>query len=71
MQLNMVQKRPFDAEQIFEVSLKHPKQVEPSDQLISFPKSVFPEDAFQSLKTSGGSLVEDHEKLIINTVIWN
>ncbi|KAL1288820.1 hypothetical protein HN51_057288 [Arachis hypogaea] len=40
----MVQKRPFDAEEMLEVSFKHPKHAEPSDQLVSFSESVFPDD---------------------------
>ncbi|KAJ1438891.1 SANT/Myb domain [Sesbania bispinosa] len=48
----MVQKRPFDAEEIPEVSFKHPKQVGPSNQFMSFAESVFPEDACHIPKTS-------------------
>ncbi|XP_050376477.1 uncharacterized protein LOC126793890 [Argentina anserina] len=39
----MVQKRPLDDEQIF-VSLKHPRQVGHSKELVSFSESVFPGD---------------------------
>ncbi|XP_061346614.1 uncharacterized protein LOC133292239 [Gastrolobium bilobum] len=48
----MVQKRPFYAEEILEVSFKRPKKVGPSNQLVSFEKSVFPEDACHIPKTS-------------------
>ncbi|KAF3438118.1 hypothetical protein FNV43_RR20874 [Rhamnella rubrinervis] len=41
----MVQKRPYDDEEIFMISFKHPRQVEHNKQLISFSESVFPEDA--------------------------
>lgn len=41
----MVQKRPYDDEEIFKISFKHPRQVEHSKQLISFSESVFSEDA--------------------------
>lgn len=40
----MVQKRPYDDEETFKISFKHPRQVEPSKQLISFSESVFSED---------------------------
>ncbi|KAF7838511.1 AT-rich interactive domain-containing protein 2 [Senna tora] len=48
----MVQKRPFDAEEMLEVSFKHPKQVGPSNQLVSFSESVFPENSSEMPKTS-------------------
>ena len=61
---NMVHKRPFEAEDIYDVSLKHPKQAEPSKQLVSFSESVFSEDASnQRPKTSGEGVIW---KLIIN-----
>lgn len=56
LQLIMVQKRPFDNEEMLEVSFKHPKQVEPSNQLVSFSESVFPEGACHIHKTSGRDL---------------
>ncbi|KAI9088365.1 hypothetical protein K1719_029814 [Acacia pycnantha] len=43
----MVQKRPFDAEEMLEVSFKHPKQAGLSNQLVSFSESVFPENSSQ------------------------
>ncbi|XP_028763514.1 uncharacterized protein LOC114721814 [Neltuma alba] len=48
----MVQKRPFDAEEMLEVPFKHPKQAGPSNQLVSFSESVFPENSSQHLETS-------------------
>ncbi|XP_054805662.1 uncharacterized protein LOC129308528 [Prosopis cineraria] len=48
----MVQKRPFDAEEMLEVSFKHPKQAGPSNQLISFSESVFPGNSSQIPETS-------------------
>lgn len=36
LQLNMVQKRPFGEEELYEVSSKQPRHVEPSRQLVSF-----------------------------------
>ncbi|XP_058788406.1 uncharacterized protein LOC131662605 isoform X2 [Vicia villosa] len=50
----MVQKRPFDAEEMLEVSFKHPKHASPSD-LVPLSESVFPEDdCYTHLpKTSG------------------
>ncbi|CAK8565240.1 unnamed protein product [Lathyrus sativus] len=39
----MVQKRPFDAEEMLEVSFKHPKHASPSD-LVPLSESVFPDD---------------------------
>ena len=67
----MVQTRPFDAEEILEVSFKHPKHAEPSNQLVSFSESVFPDDDCHTHmpKTSGGSLVEDPLKSRINCAI--
>ena len=61
----MVQKRPFDTAEIFEVSFKHPKHVETNNQLVSFSESVFPDDVSRTHipKNSGGSLVEDPLKL--------
>ncbi|XP_024028160.1 uncharacterized protein LOC21398362 [Morus notabilis] len=49
----MVQKRPYDEEEILKISFKHPRQVEVehNKQLISFSDSVFPEDAFEKPKT--------------------
>ncbi|GMN54247.1 hypothetical protein TIFTF001_023382 [Ficus carica] len=49
----MVQKRPYDEEEIIKISFKHPRQVEveQSKQLVSFSESVFPEDAPEKLKT--------------------
>lgn len=54
----MVQKRPFDAEEMLEVSFKHPKHAGPSD-FLPLTESVFPDDDCdtQLAKTSGGSLV--------------
>lgn len=51
----MVQKRPYDEEEILKISFKHPRQVEVehNKQLISFSESVFPEDAFEKPKTLG------------------
>ncbi|KAI4335925.1 hypothetical protein L6164_014521 [Bauhinia variegata] len=43
----MVQKRPFDAEEISEVSSKHPKQAEPSNKHSSFSEPVSPDYACQ------------------------
>ncbi|KAJ7956448.1 AT-rich interactive domain-containing protein 2 [Quillaja saponaria] len=53
----MVQKRPFDSEEILELSSKHPKQVESSNRLFSFSESVFPEYAAQHIPhtSEGGS----------------
>ncbi|OIW18511.1 hypothetical protein TanjilG_13263 [Lupinus angustifolius] len=48
----MVQKRPFDVEEMLDGSFKHPKHVGPSDQLVSFSESAFPEAACQIPKTS-------------------
>ncbi|XP_062116595.1 uncharacterized protein LOC133830604 [Humulus lupulus] len=47
----MVQKRPYDEEEIFKVSFKHPRQVEDSKQLFSFSESVFSESASEMPKT--------------------
>jgi hypothetical protein len=51
----MVQKRRFDDDddEIFEVSSKVPRQLEHSNQLVSFSESVFPEDASQIPHTLG------------------
>ncbi|XP_004299321.1 PREDICTED: uncharacterized protein LOC101293785 [Fragaria vesca subsp. vesca] len=46
LQINMVQKRPLDDEQIF-VSFKHPRQVGHSKELVSFSESVFAGDVFK------------------------
>lgn len=43
LQINMVQKRPLDDEQIF-ISFKHPRQVGHSKELVSFSESVFATD---------------------------
>ncbi|KAK7301488.1 hypothetical protein RJT34_12353 [Clitoria ternatea] len=65
----MVQKRSFDAEEILEVSFKHPKHEEPTDQLVSLSESVFPDDDChtQMPKTSEGGCTqgssEGNEKL--------
>jgi hypothetical protein len=57
LQATMVQKRPFDAEEMLEVSFKHPKHAGPSDYL-PLSESVFPDDDCDThlAKTSGGSL---------------
>lgn len=59
LQATMVQKRPFDAEEVLEVSFKHPKHSSPNDLLVPLSESVFPNDDrhTQLPKTSGGSLV--------------
>ncbi|KAL5746759.1 hypothetical protein ACOSQ2_024056 [Xanthoceras sorbifolium] len=49
----MVEKRPFDGDEIFEVSSKHPRQVEHSNQLFSSSELVFPEDDPHISHTSG------------------
>lgn len=50
----MVQKRPYDDEEIFKITVKHPRQVEPSKQLVSFSESVFPvDDASRTPRTLG------------------
>lgn len=58
LQATMVQKRPFDAEEMLEVSFKHPKHASPGD-LVPLSESVFPDDdCYTHLpKTSGGSSV--------------
>lgn len=53
----MVQKRPYDAEEMLEVSFKHPKQAEPSNQLVSYSQSVIPENSSQIPETSGVGLI--------------
>lgn len=60
----MVQKRPFDGEEILEMSFKHPKHAGPSNQLVPFSESVFPDDDCHTNapKTSGGSLVYDPQQ---------
>ena len=52
----MVQKRPFDAEEMLEVSLKHPKHAGSSDLFLPLSESVFPEDDYYTHvpKTSEG-----------------
>ncbi|TKY73329.1 AT-rich interactive domain-containing protein 2 [Spatholobus suberectus] len=40
----MVQKRPFDAEEILEVSFKHPRHAGQSNELVPLSESVFPND---------------------------
>ncbi|KAK7304674.1 hypothetical protein VNO77_42559 [Canavalia gladiata] len=61
----MVQKRPFDAEEILEVSFKHPKHAEPSNQLVSLSESVFLNDDCHAHmpKTSEGGCTQGSEKL--------
>uniref|UniRef100_A0A803R0B8 Uncharacterized protein n=1 Tax=Cannabis sativa TaxID=3483 RepID=A0A803R0B8_CANSA len=50
----MVQKRPYDEEEIFKISFKHPRQIEDSKQLFSFSESVFSESASEMMpKTLG------------------
>ncbi|RDY04606.1 AT-rich interactive domain-containing protein 2, partial [Mucuna pruriens] len=44
----MVQKRPFDAEEILEGSFKHPKHAGPSNELFSLSESVFPDDDYHT-----------------------
>lgn len=68
----MVQKRPFDAEEMLEVSFKHPKHAGPSD-FLPLTESVFPDDDCdtQLAKTSeegyaqGGN--DCNEKLAVET----
>jgi hypothetical protein len=58
MQATMVQKRPFDAaEEMLEVSFKHPKHAGSSDILVPLSDSVIPDDdCYTHLpKTSGWS----------------
>jgi hypothetical protein len=60
LQATMVQKRPFDAaEEMLEVSFKHPKHAGSSDILVPLSDSVIPDDdCYTHLpKTSGWSLV--------------
>ncbi|KAF4403125.1 hypothetical protein G4B88_027896 [Cannabis sativa] len=45
----MVQKRPYDEEEIFKISFKHPRQIEDSKQLFSFSESVFSESASEMM----------------------
>ncbi|XP_027366984.1 uncharacterized protein LOC113873168 isoform X2 [Abrus precatorius] len=65
----MVQKRPFDTEEILEVSFKYPKHAEPSNQLASLSETVFPDDDCHTHvpKTSEGGCTqgsgEGNEKL--------
>ncbi|KAK9278254.1 hypothetical protein L1049_027818 [Liquidambar formosana] len=49
----MVQKRPFDDEELYEVSSKHPRQLEHSHQLVSILEFVPTEDAPRQLQISG------------------
>lgn len=60
LQVIMVQKRSFDAEEILEGSFKHPKHAGPSTELFSLSESVFPDDDchLHMPKTSGGCLVD-------------
>lgn len=69
MQIIMVQKRPFDDEEMLEVSFKHPKQVGPSNQLVSFSESVFPENSSEMPKISGVGLVEDPQSSELISVL--
>ncbi|PON68888.1 Octamer-binding transcription factor [Parasponia andersonii] len=47
----MVQKRPYDEEETFKISFKHPRQAEECKQLVSFSESVFPEDESKISRT--------------------
>jgi len=60
LQVIMVQKRSFDAEEILEGSFKHPKHAGPSHELFSLSESVFPDDDYHAHmpKPSGGCLVD-------------
>ncbi|KAK2655705.1 hypothetical protein Ddye_008757 [Dipteronia dyeriana] len=49
----MVEKRPFDGEEIFEVSSKHARQDEHNNQLFSSSELVFPEVCPHLSDTSG------------------
>ncbi|KAK3225939.1 hypothetical protein Dsin_005801 [Dipteronia sinensis] len=49
----MVEKRPFDGEEIFEVSSKHARQDEHGNQLFSSSELVLPEDGPHISDTSG------------------
>ncbi|KAK0588209.1 hypothetical protein LWI29_035969 [Acer saccharum] len=51
----MVEKRPFDGEEIIELSSKHARQDEHSNQLFSSSELVFPEDGPHISDTSGGA----------------
>ncbi|XP_061358891.1 uncharacterized protein LOC133303059 [Gastrolobium bilobum] len=52
----MVQKRPFEAEEILEVSFKRPKHAGPINQLVSLSEPIFPDDDCHThmAKTSEG-----------------
>ncbi|KAJ4713147.1 AT-rich interactive domain-containing 2-like protein [Melia azedarach] len=52
---NMVQKRPFDDEEAFEVSSKYPRQMEHGNQLVSSLESGLSEDACLPPHISGGT----------------
>lgn len=55
LQINMVQKRPLEDEQIF-VSFKHQRQVGHSKELVSFSESVFAGDVSRKPQTLGEGL---------------
>ncbi|KAA8541010.1 hypothetical protein F0562_024852 [Nyssa sinensis] len=66
-EVNMVQKRPFGDEELYEVSSKHPRQLEYSNQLVSVLEFVPSDNATQKPKTSGEgfakSKTDDDEKI--------
>lgn len=69
LELNMVQKRPFDDEELYEISSKHPRQLEHNHHLISFLEFVPFDDPLQKPRVQGeGELLksktEGDEKLL-------
>ncbi|KAA8542529.1 hypothetical protein F0562_023681 [Nyssa sinensis] len=74
-ELNMVQKRPFGDEELYEISSKHPRQLEYSNQLVSFLEFVPSEDAAHKHQNSGegeGSLAKsktDGDEKIASQII--
>lgn len=49
----MVQKRPYDDEEVFRISYKHPRQAEHTKELVSFSESVFPVDVSEFPRSLG------------------
>lgn len=52
-QLNMVQKRPFDDEELYEISSKHPRQLDHNNHLLSFLEFVPFDDYLQKPRVPG------------------
>lgn len=63
MQLKMVQKRPFGDDKLYDLSCKHPRQLECSNQLPPFLDIVSHQDAFLKPLISG-------ESSMLKVTIW-